>query len=169
MPFTAPELLTEQHEVDGFSCGEPAMDDWLRRRALANQREGASRVYVVTEATPPVAAYYALAAGSVSHAEAASRVRRNMPEPIPVVVLGRLAVDQRCKGLGLGRALVRDALLRCVAAADVIGVRAILVHALNETVREFYLGLGFKPSPVSELTVMMTLAEARAAVREAGK
>jgi GNAT superfamily N-acetyltransferase len=160
----APEPLTEHHEVAGFTCGEPSLDDWLHRRALKNQAEGASRVYVVTDGTSRVIAYYALAAGSVSRAEAVDRVGRNMPDPIPAVVLGRLAVDQAHAGRGLGRALVRDAILRTVQAAESIGVRAMLVHALNDRARGFYLGLDFSPSPLSDLTLMMTLDHARSAV-----
>lgn len=143
------------------------MDAWLQKRALNNQKSGASRVFVVTDATSRVVGYYALAAGSVRRDEADKRTARNMPDPIPILVLGRLAVDQSFAGKGLGRGLLRDAVLRCVGAAESIGVRAIVIHALNDRAAEFYRGFGFRPSPLADLTLMTPLADARAAVEAA--
>src|SRR5438552_9518261 len=115
---TPPEKLTPEHDVDGFECGVPSLDQWLKKRALANQQSGASRTYVVT-AKGRVVAYYALATGAVDCAAAPGRVRRNMPDPIPVMVLGRLAVDQQYRGHHLGSSLLRDAILRTLQAADI--------------------------------------------------
>jgi len=139
------------------------LDEWLVRRALPNQLAGASRTYVVIVENR-VVAYYALASGSVIAGEAPGRVRRNMPNPIPVIVLGRLAVDQRWQGRGLGAALLRDAILRSLQAAEIVGIRAILVHALHEKAAAFYRKAGFQPSPISETVLMITLADAAGAL-----
>ena len=111
-----------------------------------------------------IVGYYALASGAVSVGLATGRFRRNMPDPIPVVVLGRLAVDQSYQNLGIGRALFRDAALRVLQAAGTIGIRGILVHAISDAARDFYLAIGFDPSPLDDLTLMITLADARAAL-----
>lgn len=149
--------------MDAFCCGVESLDVWLKRRALSNQRSGASRTFVVCEGCR-VFAYYALAASAVGADMATGRLRRNMPDPIPVVVLGRLAVDQTLQGRGIGRALVRDACLRVMAAADAIGIRGMLVHALSPQARAFYECVGFEPSPLEPMTLMATLADVRAAL-----
>lgn len=153
----APEPLDTTHTLDGFSCGERSLDEWLTRRALANQSTGASRTFVVTDARKQVVGYYALAAGAVAHEEASSNVRRNMPNPVPVLVLGRLAVDQRAQSLRLGAALLQDAVLRAQSVARNAGVRALLVHALHEPAKRFYEHYGFQPSPLNPLTLMLRL------------
>lgn len=157
----APERLTPTHVVDDFNSGSQRLDDWLRRRALRNEVEGASRTYVVAQ-DDRVVAFYCLANGAVLQAGAPGRVRPNMPDPIPVMVLGRLAVDRRFQGQGLGRALLRDALLRTVQAAAIAAIRAILVHAKNERAGAFYERCGFLPSPIDPLTLMLPLKDARA-------
>lgn len=155
---SAPEHLTSEHDVSGFDCGVSALDDWLKRRALQNEASRASRTFVVV-ANGRVVGYYALATGAISHAEATGHVRRNMPEPIPVMVLGRLAVDREHQGTGLGAALLRDALLRTLRAAEVAGIRAVLLHAISEDAKRFYLRYGFAESPVDPMTMMISLAE----------
>lgn len=160
MSLSAPEPLGTQHQIGDFSSGVASLDEWLKRRALANQSSGAARTFVVCEADR-IVGYYALASGAVNVAVAPGRFRRNMPDPIPVVVLARLAIDQEHQGRGLGRALVRDGARRVVHAADVIGIRGILVHAISEEARTFYLGLGFDPSPIEPMTLMVTLADVR--------
>jgi len=157
-----PELLAEAHDLDEFNCGEASLDDWLRRRARANQASGASRTYVVCEGRR-VVAYYALASGVVTVESAPGRFRRNMPNPIPVAVLARLAVDKDWKGQGIGRALFRDAAHRVAQAADVIGIRGIVVHAISEEAKSFYLALGFDASPREPMTLMVTLSDVRTA------
>ncbi|WP_045694974.1 GNAT family N-acetyltransferase [Hyphomonas sp. BRH_c22] len=155
--LNAPTLLTADHQVGGFESSKPSLDDWLKRRALKNQTEGASRTYVVASDDGSVQAYYALAAGSVMPTEATGAVRRNMPSPIPVVILARLAVVKSRQGNGIGPALLKDALLRTVAAADTIGIRAMLIHALDEEAAAFYEKYGFARSPIDDLVLMLPL------------
>lgn len=137
------------------------LDEWLKRRALANQVSGASRTFVVTDRDARVYGYYALAAGAVSHRLATGSVRRNMPDPIPVMVLARLAVDRRAQGIKLGGALLQDAVNRAVTVAQNMGVRALLVHALHERAKSFYEYFGFQPSPVDPLILMLRLGGVR--------
>jgi predicted N-acetyltransferase YhbS len=160
MPLARPEPLAEIHELNDFFCGVTSLDDWLKRRARTNQVSGASRTYVVADG-PKVVGYYALASGAIATADSVGRFRRNMPEPIPVVVLGRLAVDRSQQGRGLGRALFRDCALRVAQAADTIGIRGIVVHAVSDHAKAFYQALGFDPSPTDPMTLMVTLADIR--------
>jgi GNAT superfamily N-acetyltransferase len=161
--ISAPEKLTPEHDVSTFTSGEPALDDWLRRRALANEDSGASRTYVVRSGGR-VVGYYALANGAVARAEVPGRVRRNMPDPVPVMVLGRLAVDRAYQGRRLGVALLRDAVLRTLQAAGIAGIRAILVHAISEDAGKFYERCGFTASPVDPRTLMITMLRRSAAL-----
>jgi GNAT superfamily N-acetyltransferase len=154
----APEPLADHHDLDAFSCGVTSLDDWLRRRARSNQASGASRTFVVS-AGAAVVAYYALASGAVGAADATGRFRRNMPDPVPVAVLARLAVDQAYAGRGLGRAIMRDCSRRVLQAADAIGIRGIIVHAISEDAKAFYLAQGFAASPEQPMTLMVTLAD----------
>lgn len=156
LPLGAPQRLATTHGIDAFDCGEPSLNDWLRRRALVNQASGASRTFVVADASHQVMGYYALAAGAVTRSAATPSVRRNMPDPVPVLVLGRLAVDRRARGLHLGAALLQDAVRRTAAVAGDAGVRALLVHALNEDARRFYEHYGFQPSVAHPMTLMLS-------------
>jgi GNAT superfamily N-acetyltransferase len=155
----APQKFSGQHDLSAFDSGEPILDEWLRRRAAQNEATGASRTYVVC-AHNRVVGYYTLAAGAVAHAETPGRFKRNMPDPVPVMVLGRLAVDRAFHGRGIGTGLLRDAVFRILQAAEIAGVRAILVHAISEEARRFYEKYGFVTSPIDPFTVMITLAEA---------
>jgi len=161
--LSPPEPLADDHDFASFCSGESSLDDGLRRRASASQISGASRTYVVCE-DKIVIGYYALASGVVIVENAAGRFRRNMPNPIPVAVLARLAVDQNWQGRGLGRALFRDAAQRVAQAADAIGIRGIVVHAISEEAKKFYVTLGFGPSPREPMTLMVTLADVREAL-----
>lgn len=163
--ISPPEKLTPEHDLSQFQCGEPELDDWLRRRALANEEHGASRSYVVCVGRR-VVGYYALAAGAAAHSNAPGRVRRNMPNPVPVMVIGRLAIDLGFQGCGIGSALLKDAVLRTMRAAEIAGIRAILVHAISESAKRFYERSGFIASPIDPLTLMITVAEAVKALRE---
>ena len=125
---------------------------------MSNQSSGASRTFVVTDESGQVRGYYAMAAGAVSHPLATSSVRRNRPDPVPVMVLARLAVDRRAQGLHLGAALLQDAVNRAVAVSQNAGVRALLVHALHEQARQFYGHYGFQPSPTHPMTLMLRLS-----------
>lgn len=155
LEFGAPQPLASAHSVDDFDCGEVSLDDWLKRRALGNQSSGASRTFVVIDPEGRVRGYYAMAAGAVSHQVATGKVRRNMPDPVPVMVLVRLAVDRRAQGVHLGAALLQDAVARAIAVSQHAGVRALLVHALHERAREFYEHYGFQASPVHPMTLML--------------
>ena len=156
-PLSAPEPLAYRHDFSSFSCGEETLDDWLRRRAGKNEQIGASRTYVVCEADK-VVAYYSLAVGSVEHKFSPGSVRRNMPDPVPVMMLARLAVDTRYAGRNIGTALVRDAVLRTLQASHIAGIRALMVHALHERAAGFYANRGFLVSPVEPLILFLPLS-----------
>lgn len=162
MQRSAPEPLVVAHLLDEFGCGEASLDEWLKRRALANQLSGARRTFVVADQNGRVYGYYAMAAGAVSHQAATGGVRRNMPDPIPVMVLARLAVDQRAQGAKLGAALLQDAVNRAVAVSANAGVRALLVHALDDRAKQFYEHYGFQESPHHPMTLMLRLKTVKA-------
>lgn len=157
--LSAPVPLGDAHRLDDFRSAEPSLDEWPRRRARANQVSGATRTYVVCADGSRVVAYYSLASGVVTVTAAPGRFRRNMPDPIPVAVLARLAVDQTWQGQGLGRALFRDAAQRVARAAELIGIRGIVVHAISADARRFYEALGFTASPREPMTLLVTLAD----------
>lgn len=165
MTLHRPRPLEATDDVSRFSSGEPSLDHYLRTRALANHVSGVARCHVsLDDASGLVIGYYTLSAISVQRTEVSARARRNAPRAIPAVLLGRLAVDRRAQGAGLGRSLVRDALLRTLAAADRIGVRLLLVHAINEQAVGFYASLGFAPSPTDPLHLYVLLADAHASL-----
>ena len=162
MRLGSPEPLAASHLLDDFECGEAVLDDWLKRRALANQSSGASRTFVVTDEGGRVRGYYAMAAGAVSHQLATSSTRRNMPDPVPVMVLARLAVDRRAQGMHLGAALLQDAVNRAVSVSQNAGVRALLVHALHEKARQFYEHHGVQTSATHPMTLMLRMSSVKA-------
>lgn len=162
LALNAPRTLEAADLLDEFACGETSLDEWLKRRAMANQLSGASRTFVVADSQGRVFGYYAMAAGAVSHQMATSSVRRNMPDPIPVMVLARLAVDRRAQGIKLGAALLQDAVKRAVNVSQNAGVRALLVHALHERAKQFYEYYGFQESPQHTMTLMLRLNGAKA-------
>ncbi len=155
-----PAPITPSHDLTRFDSGEPSLDDWLRRRAIRNQATGASRCFVVATGKI-VIGYYTLSAGVIERAAAPGRIRRQQPDPLPVLLLGRMAVDQRWQNRGIGQGMLRDALLRAVAVSVEAGVVAVLVHALSEPARQFYRSRGFVESPLQPMTLMMTLATVR--------
>ena len=157
MTLAAPARLEPDHQIKHFSCGEPSLDEWLRRRALNNQLSGASKTFVVANTHREVMGYYALALGAVAREEATRSIRQNMPDPIPVMVLARLAVDARAQGQKLGAAMLQDALHRCMIVSEHAGIRALLVHALNDRAQTFYQDFGFRPSPLQAQTLMLRL------------
>jgi GNAT superfamily N-acetyltransferase len=163
MTASVPAPLRAQHDVAQFSCGHTSLDEWLKRRALANQKAGASRTYVVTEGNR-VIAYYALASGALASAAATGKLRRNMPDPIPMAILGRLAIDKGFQRKGLGRALFRDAASRVLSAAESIGIRGLLVHAISEEAASFYRAIGLEGTASEPRTMMVTLEELRDAL-----
>lgn len=155
--ISAPQPLADKHDCSEFDCGEPLLNDWLKRRALVNQSSGASRTFVVVDDRQRVMGYYALAAGAVAHRESTGAIRRNMPDPIPVVVLARLAVDRGAQGKQLGGALLKNAVLRALSVAENAGVRALLVHALHDQAKAFYRHYGFEESPADPMTLMLRI------------
>ena len=160
MPVSAPQPLDKHHLFHDFCCGVSSLDDWLKKRAHPNQVSGASRTFVVCDGLN-VIGYYALATGAISLVEATGKFRRNMPDPIPIVLLARLAVDRAYHGRGFGRALFRDSAIRVTHTASTLGIRGMVVHAISEEAKKFYLALGFSPSPSDAMTLMVSLADLR--------
>ena len=156
--YSPPEPLDDSHRLDDFVCSQNSLESWLKRQARRNHARGASRVFVVTAGESNVVGYYALAAGSVLRASTPARISRNMPEPIPVALLGRLAVHRDHLGRGIGAGLLRDAVIRAQRLTTEIGIRALLCHAIDETAVAFYRHHGFVPSPIEPLTVLLPLA-----------
>lgn len=158
------ELLQKNHILDEFDCGNESLNHWLKKFALTNQASESARTYVIRRGNS-VIAYYALSAGSVRRSEAPPRIAKAQPEPIPVLLLARLGIDKSSQGKGLGAALLKDALLRIEQAADIIGIRAVLVHAINEDARRFYKKYGFEESPIDDLHLMLLMKDLRAALK----
>lgn len=163
--LVAPSSIAPSHELANFDSGESVLDAWLKKRALKNQAVGASRCFVLCEGLT-VIGFYSLSGGAISHEAAPKAMRRNMPDPLPVLLLGRLAVDKRFHNRGLGRGLLRDAMLRAVSVAGDTGVFALLIHALSEQARQFYLSRGFVQSPLGPMTLLMTLETVRSVLTE---
>lgn len=162
-----PRPIGSGDDTSGFVSGEPALDQWITVRALRNERGGASRTFVsIDPKTERVAGYYCLAASALRSEDAATALRRNMPNPIPVILIGRLAVDQRYHRLGLGASLLQDATLKSVEASRLIGARAILVHAISEPAQHFYEHFGFTLVPGSERVLYLLLQDAEQTLRE---
>jgi GNAT superfamily N-acetyltransferase len=163
--LSPPVTISADHVLADFASGEDALDEWLKKRALRNHASGASRCFVVCEGTI-VVGYYSLSAGAISHEAAPKSMRRNMPDPLPVLLLGRLAIDRRYHNRGLGSALLRDAMMRAVSIAGNAGVSAILLHAISEQAKRFYLSRGFRESPLQPMTLLMTLETVRSILAE---
>lgn len=166
--LSAPLPLADHHQLAEFNSGELSLDEWLKRRAAKNQANGSSRTYVVCDGPEQnrVIGYYCLAAGAIGHGEAPSIMKRNRPDPVPVLVLGRLAIHRDHHQKGIGTALLNDAIRRAIQAADIAGVTALLVHVISEQARRFYLSRGFIESPVRPLTLCLMLATVGQALRE---
>lgn len=155
MKFVGPMLLTDEHELSDFESSSPILNDWLQKRARRNHRLNFSRVFVVClESTSTVIAYYCLSAASIQRDHLPKSLKRNAPDPIPAVVLGRLAVDRRYEGQGLGRDLVKHAIATAKIAAQSVGVRVLLAKAKDERALAFYRDVcGFVELPDSPLTL----------------
>ena len=165
LDLTPPEPITAAHDVAELASGEATLDAWLKQWALKNHASGASRCFVLCTGAS-VVGYSSLSAGAIAHADAPKSLRRNMPDPLPVLLLGRLAIDQRYHNQGLGQSLLRDAMLRAVSVAGHAGVFAILVQALSEPARQFYLSRGFVASPLQPMSLIKTLAKVRTILAE---
>ncbi len=166
MGFQRPVPLEARHRTESFQSGVLSLDEWLHKHALQSHRSGGARVFVTTETDPAVAGYYALAAGAVMPREAAARLVRGLAanQPVPVVLLGRLAVDVRHQGQHLGRSLLLDAMTRVLEAGELIGIRALLVHAIDARTREWYAQFGFEGSPTHPLHLILLIKDLRAAI-----
>ena len=157
--LTPPVLLTKDHDRNSFNCGVPALNDYLQKYALQNQKKHAARAYVATSGNR-IVGYYSLAYGSVSLEEALQSVKFGLPRhPIPVILLARLAVDSAEQRRGLGPALLQDALLRTTQAAEIAGLRAMLVHAKDGSAKRFYEKFGFEPSPIDAYHLFLRLSD----------
>lgn len=156
--YRGPELLTADHDTASFDCGDEALNEWLRRRAPRNQREGASRTWVVTDGAR-VVAFYASSTAVVARTEATGRAARNQPDPLPAMLLGRLAVDRGHQGKGLAAALLKHFLLKALEVAALTGLRLVLVHAKDPQAVGFYRRFGFEPSPIDDLTLMLLIKD----------
>ena len=159
--FQAPQLLSAAHNIASFRCGEPTLDSWLQKRALKNNEIDASRTFVVTVEGGLVVGFIALSVGSISHSAASGALKRDMPDPIPVAILARLGVHEDYQGRGLGRSLVREAVLRSLQASSHVALKGIVVHALHGKPRAFYEAFGFQRSHLDELTLMAPLKSLR--------
>ena len=159
--FVGPELLADHHITTGFDCGDETLNHWLTNRARRNQVEGASRTWVVLH-EDRVVAFYASSAAIVLRVEATKRAARNQPDPLPALLLGRLAVDQKWQAHGLGAALLKHFILKAIEVAQITGVRVLLVHAKTTEAAAFYQRYGFEPSPLDDLTLMLLIKDATA-------
>jgi GNAT superfamily N-acetyltransferase len=165
LDLSPPAPITADQELADFDCGELSLNEWLKKRAYKKHATGASRGFVLCTGMI-VIGYYSLSAGAISLDAAPKAMRRNMPKPLPVLLLGRLAVDRRYHNQGIGQALLRDAMIRAVNVAGNAGVFAILAHALSEQARQFYLSHGFVESPLQPMTLLMTIETVRSILTE---
>lgn len=165
--FDDPEPLGATHDIEAFDCGIESLNAWLKKHALQAATAGSARTFVIVDNDQHrVVGYHAIAAASIAHAEATPRARKCMPRhPIPAAFLARLAVDATVHGLGVGAWLLRDAMLRTLNAADEMGIRMLLVHAIDENARSFYLRHGFEPSPTDALNLQLLVKDLDAAAR----
>jgi predicted N-acetyltransferase YhbS len=154
--LSAPAPLASKHQTAEFECGADSLNEWLNRRALKNKYHGGSRTYVACEGNR-VVGYYALAAGSIARKGAPGRLKRNMPDPIPALILGRLAIDLQWQRQGIGPGLLRDAIARSINVSKQIGARVLIVHALNGKAEEFYHKYGFVKSRLALGTLLLPL------------
>jgi GNAT superfamily N-acetyltransferase len=158
--ITAPAGLTKDHDISQFDCGNDSLNGWLENKVLSNDTRDASRCFVICD-NNKVIGYYAFATGAVDRSEAPSKTRRNMPNPIPVLVLGRLAIDSNHQGQRLGSHLLKDCMLRAIAVSEHVAFKALLVYAISEDAKRFYENFGFKESPIDPMTLLLSLSDIR--------
>jgi GNAT superfamily N-acetyltransferase len=161
--LTAPVPLSPTHNLEPFDCGDTSLNEWLKARALKSQGNDSARTYVVCIGDT-VVGYYCLAAGAIAREQAPKGVGRNMPDPIPVIILGRFAVDLSYQSKGIGSGLLKDAILRTLHVSEVVGVKAILVHAISEEAKSYYLARSFLVSPIHPMTLCLPISTARQAL-----
>lgn len=164
MNVQAPRPIASGDRCAGFDCGELSLNSYLEERALANHASGAARCYVCLDDAGRVIGYYTLSAIAIERARLPGRARPNSPDPVPAVLLGRLAVDRSHRGQGVGRGLLRDAIGSTLVAAQRIGVRLLIVHAVDESAADWYAQFGFRPSPTDGRHLYLLLADARSSL-----
>ena len=158
-----PEPISPAHDLAAFDCGNEDLNDWLKRRALASEGRSA-RTNVLCDGQR-VAGFYCLATGAVERESLASaKLRKNLPDPIPILVLGRLAIALDYQGRGLGKSLLKDAILKTITASEIAGVRALVVHAIDDAAARFYRKYGFVPSPLNPRALLLPIETAKAAL-----
>ena len=163
--YSSIQKLSSVHKVDAFDCGEVALNQFLHRFALVNQKANSAQTYVVTTQQDEVIAFYSLAVGSVAYLASSLRICKGLPAHlVPVMILARLAVDRHHQGKGLGKALLKDALLRTLQAADIAGIRCLLIHAKSDAARDWYQSFDFEPSPIDSYQLFLLLKDIRAVV-----
>ena len=159
-PYAAPTPIDASHRLDSFACGKAALDDWLKAHALENEGK-ASRTYIVTAESGPeagnVVAYYTLATGGITRKEIPGKLRHGLPNPVPVLVLGRLAVDHRHARKGIGPAMLRETLSRIIEVSQTAGARALIVHAIDDEAVGFYSKYGFQIFPAGTRTMFLPI------------
>ena len=161
MTLSRPEPLGADHQLEGFDCGKPALDDWLLRHARQAQGSGSAKTFVVADGAR-VAGYFSLTVGQVDTLDAPERIRKGMGQyPVPVVILARLAVSRQDQGRGIGLGLLQDAIRRTMLIAEQAGIRAMLTHPIDEEAAKFYARFGFIASPLSAQQLLLLLKDAR--------
>lgn len=154
--------LSAADGVSSFDCGHPALNQFLQRYALMNQKSNSAQTYVCCN-SGEVAGFYSLTVGSAEPTAAPTRIIKGLARhPVPVMILARLAVDRTYQGAGLGSALLQDALLRTMQAADIVGIRTLLVHAKDDAARPWYEGWGFEPSSTDSYHLFLLLKDLKA-------
>ena len=169
--FSNTVALSAEHDTASFDCGVASLNTWLVRHAIQAGAVGSARTFVITDADQAgrVVGYHALTVASVEHEQATARARKGMPRhPIPAVLLARLAVDRSVAGRGLGAWLLRDAMLRTLTGSDALGIRVLLVHAIDDKARAFYEHFGFEPSPTDPLNLQLLIKDLRVSIDSAG-
>lgn len=162
MTLRAPEPLAEQHRLEGFDCGKPALNDWLLRHARQAQGSGSAKTFVIADEEAHVVGYFSLTVGQVDTLDAPERIRKGMGQhPVPLVILARLAVSREQQGRGIGTGMLKDAIRRTLMIADQAGVRAMLTHPIDEDAARFYIRFGFIPSPLREQQLLLLLKDAK--------
>lgn len=164
-PINPPVLLAKEHDCSAFDCGVDELNRFLQRYASQNQRRNAARTYVATRGAQ-VVGYYSLAYGSISPSDATPKVMKGLAQyPVPIILLARLAVDRNAQGIGLGKALLKDAILKALNAAEIAGLRALLIHAKDEAAKRFYERYGFEASPTHPNHLMLTINDLQESIK----
>jgi GNAT superfamily N-acetyltransferase len=171
MGYSPPEPLRGEHSTEGFECGEHSLDIWIHEHARQAEASGSARIFVTTDDGERVVGFYALAAASVSPGDATERLMRGQSEhqPVPVILVGRLAVDREHQGNQVGRSLLQDALLKCATAASSIGARAVIVHAISDEAVLFYERFGFEASPTDPRHLILLMKDLRKLLAQSEK